>query len=62
MPLTDCPDCGNSISTEAYACPKCGRPTGRKHALGPTLLRTFLTWIVLVIVFLTVWHFLRPGH
>ena len=27
MPLTECPDCSNSISTEAYVCPKCGRPT-----------------------------------
>jgi TM2 domain len=25
MALTTCPDCGNQVSTEAAACPKCGR-------------------------------------
>jgi hypothetical protein len=26
MPLTNCPDCGHSISTAAVACPQCGYP------------------------------------
>lgn len=26
MALTTCQDCGNQVSTEATACPKCGRP------------------------------------
>jgi hypothetical protein len=26
MPLTACPDCSNKVSTEAKACPHCGRP------------------------------------
>jgi hypothetical protein len=26
MALTSCLDCGNSVSSEALACPKCGRP------------------------------------
>lgn len=29
MPLVSCPDCGNQISSEAWACPKCGRPTAK---------------------------------
>ena len=26
VPLIDCPDCGNSVSDAAPACPSCGRP------------------------------------
>jgi uncharacterized OB-fold protein len=26
MSLVTCPDCGNSVSTDAVACPQCGRP------------------------------------
>lgn len=26
MPLVTCPDCGGPVSTEAAACPTCGRP------------------------------------
>jgi hypothetical protein len=29
MALNSCPDCGNQVSTEAAACPKCGRPATR---------------------------------
>ena len=32
MPLTKCPDCGESISTAAPMCPKCGRPMTRLGA------------------------------
>jgi hypothetical protein len=28
MPLIQCPDCGNKISDQAPACPRCGRPSG----------------------------------
>ncbi len=27
MAMTNCAECGNQISTEAMACPMCGRPT-----------------------------------
>lgn len=27
MAMTNCAECGNQISTEALACPLCGRPT-----------------------------------
>jgi SH3-like domain-containing protein len=27
MPLAQCPDCGGKVSTDAKACPHCGRPT-----------------------------------
>ena len=29
MALTECPDCGGKISTEAAACPHCGKPVER---------------------------------
>jgi len=30
--LTTCPDCGTPVSSEAVACPKCGRQAGRKRS------------------------------
>jgi hypothetical protein len=30
--LSTCPDCGTPISSEAVACPKCGRQAGRKRS------------------------------
>lgn len=30
--LLTCPDCGNEVSDQAPACPKCGRPTARAAA------------------------------
>ncbi len=41
MPLMSCPDCGNSVSTAASACPHCGRPVvmaKEKAADGRSLL------------------------
>ena len=32
MALVICPDCGNELSDQAPACPKCGRPTARAAA------------------------------
>lgn len=32
MSLTTCPDCGTPVSSEAVACPKCGRQAGRKRS------------------------------
>ena len=29
--LTQCPDCGQSLSTEALACPHCGKPNPEVH-------------------------------
>ena len=31
MPLTTCQDCGAKISTEAHACPSCGRPNPKSQ-------------------------------
>ena len=57
MPLTDCPDCGNPISTEAFVCPKCGRPTGKQQRLEKKRVRTVLVlWVVLVLAFVLVWQ------
>ena len=61
VPLVDCPDCGNPISTEAYFCPKCGRPTGKQKAAPRKLaIRTLVIWVVLVLAFLAVWLLLDP--
>jgi predicted amidophosphoribosyltransferase len=59
MPLMECPDCSNSISTEAYVCPKCGRPTGKR----PTLKwkKVVILWAVLVVAFLVIWQVLNNG-
>lgn len=35
MPLTTCPDCRKEISTEAPACPGCGRPMAARLAWTP---------------------------
>jgi len=56
MALVNCPDCGNEISTEAYVCPKCGRPTGRRPKL--PLKRFAILWLVLIIVFYVIWTLL----
>ena len=58
MPLTNCPDCGNDISTEAYVCPKCGRPTGRRPKY--PLKRFAILWTLLIVVFFALWQFLSP--
>lgn len=34
MALTTCKDCGGEISTEAKACPKCGRPSASPKPTG----------------------------
>jgi predicted nucleic acid-binding Zn ribbon protein len=53
MPLVNCPDCGNAISTEAYACLKCGRPTGKRPKY--PLKRFALLWLLLVAVLVGNW-------
>jgi transposase-like protein len=58
MPLINCPDCGNEISDEAYVCPKCGRPTGKRPKY--PLKRLALLWLALIAVFLAIWTFLPP--
>jgi hypothetical protein len=61
MPLVTCPDCQQRVSSEAVACPSCGRPLrDRSHltpsaqaALGGVLLIACLAWpplFVLVVV------------
>jgi predicted amidophosphoribosyltransferase len=56
MSLVRCPDCGNEISTEAYVCPKCGRPTGKRPKYP---IKRFATlWLVLIVAFWAIWTFL----
>jgi len=39
MPLTTCPDCHREVSTEALACPGCGRPMKAPEAHAPAGVR-----------------------
>jgi len=52
--LTACPDCGEMVSAEAPACPKCGRPLRSlfdpRVWMGWTLAHASLTISVLVIL------------
>ena len=59
MALIECPDCSNQISTEAYVCPKCGRPTGKRPMI--KWKKVAILWAVLVVVFIAVWHFMGGG-
>jgi predicted nucleic acid-binding Zn ribbon protein len=58
MPLTDCPDCGNPISTEAYCCPKCGRPTEKQQSHQIRWRKFIILWLVLIFAFLVIWQFM----
>jgi predicted amidophosphoribosyltransferase len=61
MPLTECPDCANPVSTEAFVCPKCGRPTGKHQKVAAkTFKKTLILWAVLVLAFLGIWLLLNP--
>jgi hypothetical protein len=37
MALVKCDDCGHEVSTEAVACPNCGRPMNAAPAAGPAV-------------------------
>lgn len=46
MALTECPDCGQQVSTNAIACPKCGCPIANldeSNAAGAHLVTTQAT-------------------
>jgi len=56
MSLTDCPDCGKPVSTEAYVCPACGRPTERHKGLAvKQWKKTIILWLALVVSLMVVW-------
>jgi len=59
MPLVNCPDCASEISTEAYVCPKCGRPTGKQPAAVIKWRRIVILWATLVVAFLVIWQVLN---
>lgn len=62
MALTACPDCQKEVSTEAFVCPHCGRPTGRQAQVQKKIfLRGIVLWLVLIVLFVVIWQFLNPG-
>lgn len=59
MPLVNCPDCGNPVSTAATACPHCGYPLAPASVEKETIVRdvpppiekeTFPKWILIPLV------------
>lgn len=54
MSLMNCPDCEAEISTEAFICPKCGRPTGRKPKV--KWVKILLIWFALVVAFMLIYN------
>lgn len=62
MSLVACPDCQKDVSTEAFVCPHCGRPTGKQAAVQKKFfLRVFFMWLALIVVFLAIWQLLGAG-
>lgn len=62
MPLTTCPDCQKDVSTEAFVCPNCGRPTGKQARLQKkAIIRGVGLWLIMVILFLAMWFLLNDG-
>jgi endogenous inhibitor of DNA gyrase (YacG/DUF329 family) len=47
MPLVPCPDCGAQISSEAWSCPTCGRPS-RGKGRGTRFAFMFIAMLVVV--------------
>ncbi|RTL26952.1 MAG: hypothetical protein EKK55_07030 [Rhodocyclaceae bacterium] len=47
MALTTCKDCNNQISTDAKACPKCGKPQRRPISLARIVGLVLLILMVL---------------
>ena len=56
MALTTCPDCKSEVSTEAAACPKCGRPTVQAQKTAQGQQRAGLV-LLLVVVGVGFWSF-----
>ena len=50
MALVKCPDCGTEISTEATACPKCGRPHAAAPAAPARRKTSMFTWVILGLI------------
>jgi predicted amidophosphoribosyltransferase len=49
MALTICKECRKEISTDAYACPHCGKPQENKSALK----KKHITYVLLAVIVLT---------
>jgi len=62
MALIPCPDCQKDLSSEAFVCPHCGRPTGKQARVQKKVfIRMIVLWVVLIIAFSAIWQFLGGG-
>jgi hypothetical protein len=60
MPLLRCPDCENSVSSEAMACPHCGRPSAISRAKATSTLNSLsfaLAGVAVLFGLLGIWVF-----
>ena len=60
MALVTCPDCQNQVSSEAWICPKCGRPIKRVWLLSGK--RPLILWAILIVMFIVIWFMLPNEH
>jgi predicted amidophosphoribosyltransferase len=62
MPLVNCPDCQHQVSSEAFACPNCGKPLKSPLAFWrPFGKRVLILWGLLITMFLVIWLVLNGG-
>ncbi len=50
MPLVPCPDCQHELSSEAYVCTHCGRPTEKQQREQKKLQRGLRIWLAALLV------------
>jgi hypothetical protein len=50
MALTACKECGNQISDDAKACPKCGKPAAKKTSFGAMVALVLVSVIGVTII------------
>ena len=56
MALLQCPDCQGEISSEAYVCPRCGRPTEKHAREQKKLKRRLYAWLFGLMLLLAIYE------
>ena len=55
MSMSPCRDCGEPVSRQAKACPKCGAPVRTTIRTIATVIKAAATLLVLSVVAITAW-------